>query len=219
MAENSNSSEPIQCNALFPGKITEKFFLTFTILTCYHPDFPPGERAFSENETFYLKRLMDRFATKPNVYISLHAYSRMWLYPFGIGITSPVDEKLQRYAKIGVENLRKASRGESGDESSAPPEWRYGRAMDVMYNAGGISIDWAHKDVGIDLVYAIELRDSGKYGFLIPDDQIEPAFREVWSGLSAVLLAYAEDLETNTEPPTTVADQPTESTASSLDAP
>ena len=151
-----------------------------------------GERPFSENETFYLKRLMDRFTNKPNVYISLHAYSQMWLYPFGIGITSPVDEKLKRYAKLGVENLRKANKKDSDDSL---PEWKYGRAIDIMYNAGGISIDWAHKDVGIDLVYTLEMRDSGKYGFLLPDDQIEPAFREVWSGLNAVLQAYAEDLD------------------------
>lgn len=130
-----------------------------------------------------------------------------------------MDEKLQRYAKIGVENLRKANRLESGNDSTIPPEWKYGRAIDVMYNAGGISIDWAHKDVGIELVYTLEMRDSGKFGFLLPDDQIEPAFREVWSGLSAVLLAYAEDLDAaDTEPPTT-ADRPAESTASSFDAP
>lgn len=121
----------------------------------------------------------------------------MWLYPFGISITSPVDEKLQRYAKIGVENLRKANKRDSDDDSL--PVWKFGRAIDVMYNAGGISIDWAHKDVGIDLVYTLEMRDSGLYGFLLPDDQIEPAFREVWSGLSAVLLAYAEDLDRSQE--------------------
>lgn len=137
---------------------------------------------------------MDRFTNKPNVYISLHAYSQMWLYPFGIGITSPVDDKLKRYAKIGVEALRKANKAD-GEDGESLTEWKYGRAIDIMYNAGGISIDWAHKDVGIDLVYTLEMRDAGKYGFLLPDDQIEPAFREVWSGLSAVLLAYAQDLD------------------------
>ena len=146
---------------------------------------------------------MDRFTVKPNVYFSLHAYSQMWLYPFGIGITSPVNEKLERFAKIGVEALRKANTRESDDQ----PEWKYGRAIDVMYNAGGISIDWAHKDVGIDLVYTLEMRDSGRYGFLLPDDQIEPAFREVWAGLSAVLLAYAEDLDQAADATTTVASE------------
>ena len=108
--------------------------------------------------------------------------------------------------EIGVENLRKANKRDPDDDSL--PFWKFGRAIDVMYNAGGISIDWAHKDVGIDLVYTLEMRDSGLYGFLLPDDQIEPAFREVWSGLSAVLLAYAEDLhrlqeQTATEATTT----------------
>lgn len=40
------------------------------------------------------------------------------------------------------------------------------------YNAGGISIDWAHKDVGIDLVYTLEMRDAGIYGFLLPEGKV-----------------------------------------------
>ena len=69
--------------------------------------------------------------------------------------------------------------------------------IECRYNAGGISIDWAHKDVGIDLVYALEMRDSGLYGFLLPPDQIEPSAKETWYGINAVLLAYAEDLNNN----------------------
>lgn len=98
----------------------------------------PGERPFSENETFYLKRLIDRFLKKPSVYISLHSYSQMWLYPFGINLVSPVIEKLNKYAKIGVEHLKRATAAISNSTLNGN-EWKYGTALDVMYNAGGKS--------------------------------------------------------------------------------
>lgn len=204
MAED-DSSEPIECRILYPGEITDlitirtdlnsSLILTIYELINYDPLCPiiaisvsSGKRAFTENETLYLKRLMDGLTTKPSVYISLHARSQKWLYPFGFHMISPMDERLEHYAKIGVEKVWEASGGKSS-------KWKYGRVIDIMYGAGGTSIDWAHKEVDIPLVYALEMRDASKFGFLLPEDQLEPAFREVWAGLSAVLLAYDEDTE------------------------
>ena len=55
----------------------------------------------------------------------MHAYSQMWLYPFGTSIISHVDDKLHHYAKIGVENLQKL-------RQNSTENWKFGRAIDVM---------------------------------------------------------------------------------------
>ena len=49
----------------------------------------------------------------------------MWLYPFGTSIVSQNDDKLEHYAKIGVEHLERAQQNSSA--------WKYGRAIDIMY--------------------------------------------------------------------------------------
>ena len=51
-----------------------------------------------------------------------------------------------------------------------------------MYPASGCTDDWMTakaKMVG----YTIELRDTGKYGFVLPPDQIVPTGKEIWSAM------------------------------------
>ena len=50
--------------------------------------------------------------------------------------------------------------------------------------AAGGSFDWARGVAGIKYAYALELRDLGRYGFLLPVSQIIPSGEEV---LSAIL--------------------------------
>lgn len=38
--------------------------------------------------------------------------------------------------------------------------------------ASGTSIDWMYEKQNVSITYTIELRDSGRYGFLLPADQI-----------------------------------------------
>ncbi|KAI1285167.1 Carboxypeptidase B [Halotydeus destructor] len=46
--------------------------------------------------------------------------------------------------------------------------------------------DWAHGVAGIPYVYTVELRDKGKYGFLLPRNQILPTGEETWEGVKAI---------------------------------
>lgn len=54
-------------------------------------------------------------------------------------------------------------------------------------------MDWAYEQ-NITLAYTIELRDLGKYGFLLPADQIAPTARELLDGLIEFVQA-ARDLK------------------------
>lgn len=47
--------------------------------------------------------------------------------------------------------------------------------------ASGSSTDWVKGVAGVDFAMAMELRDTGSYGFLLPADQIIPTAEEVWA--------------------------------------
>ena len=51
----------------------------------------------------------------------------------------------------------------------------------VMYVASGGAIDWTLGELGIPYSYAMELRDTGDYGVLLPPDQIIPTAEEAWA--------------------------------------
>lgn len=58
--------------------------------------------------------------------------------------------------------------------------------------ASGNSVDWAYDAAKIIYSYAVELRDQGQYGFLLPPEQIIPSGLETFAGLKALLLYIAD---------------------------
>lgn len=59
--------------------------------------------------------------------------------------------------------------------------------------AAGGADDWAYGVAGIPYVYTVELRDKGRYGFLLPRSQIIPTGEETWDAVKAL----AEEIRTN----------------------
>ncbi|XP_043980130.1 carboxypeptidase A4 isoform X2 [Gambusia affinis] len=57
--------------------------------------------------------------------------------------------------------------------------------------ASGGSIDWSY-DVGIKYSFAFELRDTGRYGFILPANQIIPTASETWLALKHIM-EYVRD--------------------------
>lgn len=55
----------------------------------------------------------------------------------------------------------------------------------------GSSRDWARLQ-GIPLTYTFELRDDDKFGFELPEDQIQPTCEEAYSG-ALHIITYAHD--------------------------
>lgn len=52
--------------------------------------------------------------------------------------------------------------------------------------ADGITVDWSY-DNGIKYSYTFELRDTGRYGFLLPASQIIPTAEETWLALMKIM--------------------------------
>lgn len=63
--------------------------------------------------------------------------------------------------------------------------YNYGEGAPAFYPASGGSDDWAHID-GTDISFTIELRDTGYYGFALPESQIAATCKENIQGVKTV---------------------------------
>ncbi|KZR96635.1 Carboxypeptidase B, partial [Daphnia magna] len=54
------------------------------------------------------------------------------------------------------------------------------------------SIDWVKGAVGVKYVYTLELRDSGRFGFLLPARHIVPSGKETWMAVHASAMELAK---------------------------
>lgn len=68
--------------------------------------------------------------------------------------------------------------------------YKVGPSGDLLYPAAGASDDWA-KSIGIKYSYTVELRDSGRYGFVLPSRFILITAKEARAFVFAVARAVA----------------------------
>ncbi|XP_060012663.1 carboxypeptidase A1 isoform X3 [Lagenorhynchus albirostris] len=135
-----------------------------------------GKFANSEVE---VKSIVDFVKEHGNIkaFISIHSYSQLLLYPFGYKRESPADkDELDQVAKSAVEALT----------SLYGTKFKYGSIITTIYQASGGTIDWTY-DQGIKYSFTFELRDTGRYGFLLPASQIIPTAQETWLALLTIM--------------------------------
>ena len=65
--------------------------------------------------------------------------------------------------------------------------YRTGGVCSILYQAAGSSIDWALDVLGAETSFTAELRDTGRYGFVLPANQILPTSEESFAGLKALV--------------------------------
>lgn len=63
----------------------------------------------------------------------------------------------------------------------------YGPICSTIYQTPGSSVDWTNDVIKADYSYAVELRDTGRYGFVLPPDQIVPSGEESFAGIKYLL--------------------------------
>ncbi|CAI9618922.1 unnamed protein product [Staurois parvus] len=109
--------------------------------------------------------------------LTIHSYSQMLLFPYGYtNNLAPDHQELNELAKEAAAAL----------SSLHGTQYRYGTTIATIYQADGTTTDWAY-DNGIKYSYTFELRDTGKYGFLLPAEQILPTAEETWLALMAIM--------------------------------
>ncbi|KAM5292606.1 mast cell carboxypeptidase A [Ctenodactylus gundi] len=127
-----------------------------------------GPAPESEKETRAVTNFIQRHLKSIKAYITFHSYSQMLLFPYGYRTKLPPNYKdLNKIAKIGTDVL--STRYET--------RYIYGPIASTIYPISGSSLDWAY-NLGIKHTFAFELRDRGKFGFLLPESWIKPTCRE-----------------------------------------
>ncbi|KAM7002795.1 carboxypeptidase A4 [Tautogolabrus adspersus] len=115
-------------------------------------------------------------------FISVHAYSQLLMYPYGYSCGSvPHKSELDAVGRAAVQKLT----------SLYGTRYKVGSICNIIYQASGGSIDWSY-NMGIKYSYAFELRDTGRYGFILPANQIIPTATETWLALKH-LMEYVRD--------------------------
>lgn len=126
-----------------------------------------GPSAFSEPESAAMR---DFYAAHPNIVanIDFHAYSQLILAPWGYTTAPNADAAL-------FQSIGDAMKGAIASETGA--NYTVGPIGTTLYLASGGSVDWSYGARGA-LSWTLEVRDTGAYGFLIPDAEILPCVRE-----------------------------------------
>uniref|UniRef100_A0A8D0EIM2 Peptidase M14 domain-containing protein n=1 Tax=Strix occidentalis caurina TaxID=311401 RepID=A0A8D0EIM2_STROC len=140
-----------------------------------------GPYAHSERE---VKAIVDFIRSHGNVksVISIHSYSQMLMFPYGYKTApAPDHQELNELAKKAVSDLA----------AVYGTKYTYGSIVDTIYKADGTTIDWAY-DNGVKYSFTFELRDTGRYGFLLPSTQIIPTATETWPALLDIMAYVLE---------------------------
>ena len=135
-----------------------------------------GTSGFSEQETKSVSEYV--LANGPFlVGIDFHSYSQIVMRPYGYTKSNPVGvNDLQAAAK----GMADAIRAESGLIYTPEPAAQ-------LYVASGGADDWMFDKGNCAKAFTFELRDTGRYGFTLPADQIKPNGEEIWKAIQWLL--------------------------------
>lgn len=145
-----------------------------------------GSTPFSENESQAMARYLASVRHKLLGYFSLHSYGQMWLTPLSYTKKKVADRAL---------HLSVAEYATRTMYSNSGVRYSYGPSTSLLYLTSGDSSDWVYTKLNCSNAYGIELRDSGRYGFLLPESQITITSEEITAGLlAAVDMIYTQPL-------------------------
>ena len=139
-----------------------------------------GEAPFSEEESKALRDIVYKIQhnhDKLAAYVSVHAYSQLWMIPNGhVKNLSPHHNDLMEAAEAATQAI----------QNTHGLYYKPGPIAKVIYQAAGSSVDWVHTKAGVKYAFALELRDRGQQGFMLNVAQIKPTVEETWAGLNAM---------------------------------
>ncbi|CAK1587072.1 unnamed protein product [Parnassius mnemosyne] len=136
-----------------------------------------GREPFSEPESSAMRDILIRSGIKFKVYVTLHSYGQVIVFPFGYR-----DELCPDYVRLleGATVMSKAIYASTGNT------YKVGISRDVMYGASGTSTDWSYGSAHIPFTYLIELR-SKQHKFLLPKEEIQETCNEILNCIKALM--------------------------------
>ncbi|XP_029384882.1 carboxypeptidase B [Echeneis naucrates] len=127
-----------------------------------------GSRPESEIEVQNVANFIRNNKSIIKAYITIHSYSQLLLFPYSYTF---------ELAATHSELLKVAEGASAALRSLYGTRYTSGPGAATIYPAAGGSDDWAY-DLGVKYSYTFELRDTGRYGFLLPESQIKPTCEE-----------------------------------------
>ncbi|XP_061568921.1 carboxypeptidase B [Cololabis saira] len=122
----------------------------------------------SEIEVKNVADFIRRNKSNIKAYLTIHSYSQLLLFPYSYSYDLAADHS---------ELLKVAEGASAALRSLYGTRYTSGPGATTIYPAAGGSDDWAY-DLGVKYSYTFELRDTGRYGFLLPASQIKPTCEE-----------------------------------------
>jgi hypothetical protein len=172
-------------------------------------DIYKGPVAFSEPETAAIRDFVESKKSEGVnwlAYFAVHSYAQMWLVPWGwTYVFPPTYDELVEFGTVGVKALTSVhgTQYEIGSVTEILSEF-YLLFVSNSYlllkivvvliiliifyvgpGAGG-SDDWAYGSGNFRYSQTVEVRDTGRYGFLLPPEQIIPTAEETFAAIQAV---------------------------------
>ncbi|XP_007555633.1 carboxypeptidase B [Poecilia latipinna] len=127
-----------------------------------------GSTPESEIESKNVANFIRNNKSTIKAYLTIHSYSQLLLFPYAYTFSLAADHS----------ELLKVAEGASAALTSLyGTRYTSGPSAATIYPAAGGSDDWAY-DLGVKYSYTFELRDTGYYGFLLPESQIKPTCEE-----------------------------------------
>ncbi|KAJ8977789.1 hypothetical protein NQ317_014695 [Molorchus minor] len=140
-----------------------------------------GPEPFSDPSVRGLAEFVTTVGTRMVAYLSIHSFSQMFLIPYGF-TTDHLDNYNETHA-IGVAAAQSLARRYG-------TQYTVGNVPELLYIATGSSTDWAKGIYQTPIVYCYELRDTGRYGFILPPDQIIPTGEETLDSVVTIFEEY-----------------------------
>jgi len=166
------------CKGADPNRNWDAHFGTTGVSSNPCSDIYPGPHAFSEPEVRSTAQTILSLKDSIHAYISFHAFSQLWLMPWGY-TTDKCDDYDDLFS-LAAEATKKV-------EQTHGTHWRVGPPSHILYAASGGSFDWVKATAGVKYAYALELRpDRMDPGFLLPANEIIPASEEAWAGVKHI---------------------------------
>ncbi|CAL1685712.1 unnamed protein product [Lasius platythorax] len=138
-----------------------------------------GTKPFSEPETDAIRNFFEISSANFKAYLSFHSYGQYILYPWGYDARLPPDYvDLDKIGRQAATAMKKAG--------GAGSVYTVGNSATTLYPASGGSDDWAKALLKLKYTYTIELRDTGRYGFILPARYIIPTAKEALAAVEVV---------------------------------
>lgn len=137
-----------------------------------------GPSAHSEVETSSYNTFIQNLGNVKAV-IDFHSYSELILWPWAYTTAAVPAADATRMAGLGTA-MQSAIQGVNGRLFTAGP------VGTTLYLAAGSSVDQWYSTKGA-AAYTIEVRDTGDYGFIMPESEILPNINENYAAAMAML--------------------------------